>query len=372
MKISLMMQSFENGGVQRVMINLANGFTSKGFEVELLVADARGEMRKNISNKCKIINLDNKKNTGDFKFLFSIKKIKDYIEKSKPNVILACPGFANVVLIIANRLSKYKTKTIAILDNKLSLLKNSDIKHRISYIFYKIYLKKSDKIVAAHDSALVDIINVLKIDSNKICRIYHPLISNDLFEEHAFSHKWLNGKYLVLLSVGRLVKEKNFIGLIDSFFNLKRNYNSFKNSKLIIVGEGIERAALENRIAEYNLKNDVELYGFSSIPFEFMKRATLYVSSSSKEAFGNVIVEALACGLPVVATDCESGGPKEILSNGQYGVLCKLNDTNSLTEAIVKCYNKNVDKYKCKKRGLEFSVENSVNEYVKIIKEVCR
>jgi len=369
MKISVIMQSFENGGVQRVMINLISGLLQKKCKIDIVVADGIGEMKTNISKDCKIFDFKKKNAKGDFKLLFSLFKIKKYINENKPEVVIACPGFANIVLIIANKFSKHKTKTVVIIDNKLSLLKKGNLKHRISYFFYSKFLRYADLIVTAHDNAKKDIIENFGISTQKVVRIYHPLISSDLINSEigSLKHKWFNKNYYVILAVGRLVKEKNFVNLIYAFKSLKDEEIKYSNLKLIVVGDGPEREKLLEIIDNLKLNDDIDLVGYSDKPFEFMKNSNMYVLSSSKEAFGNVLVEALSCGLPVVATDCESGGPREILKDGEYGFLCKMDDIDDLKSKMIMCYESKCNKEKNIKRGFEFSIDNSVNGYYKAI-----
>lgn len=370
MRVGLLLQSFENGGVQKVIINLNNGFIQNSIDTEIVVATNYGDMKNLINSKTKIKDLKIRKLNGDYKFLFGINKIKKYIISSRPDIVVASPGFSTIALLIANKLAKFKTKTVLMVDNKISLLKQGKLKHKISYYIYKLLYKYSDHIIVAHDNGKEDILKSFKLKADKVTRIYHPLIDvNCIKNIKNVENKFFNDDNYVLLTVGRLVPEKNYDMLISVFNDLKKE---IKNIKLLIIGEGTEREKLKNIIDTNNLNNDVELLGYYDKPLEYMKKSDLYIMSSKQEAFGIVLVEALACGMKIVSTDCKSGGQNEILQNGKYGYLCKPDDYNDLKEKIITAYNdKNNDYKKINiKRGLEFSIDNSVLEYIKIFRRL--
>jgi glycosyltransferase involved in cell wall biosynthesis len=366
MDIGLIMPSLDNGGVQKVIVNLSNGFARNGLKVNMIIGNAEGKTLHRIDERIKIYDFK-KKARGDFKMLLSINKLRKYIKNNKNSIMIAAPGFSTAALIIANLTVRNKCKTILMVDNKLSLLKKKKLYHKISYYVYKLLYRFADCIVAAHDNARDDIINNINIEKEKVIRIYHPLVEKDLIEirYHHPNINFYNDSNYIILSVGRLVKEKDFNNLIRAFKLL-----DIKNKKLIIVGEGEERETLEQLINELGLTEDVILYGYDNNPYRFMQNASLFVSSSKEEAFGNAIVEALSCKLKVVATDCDSGGPREILKDGNYGILCKPKDEIELKKAIEEAKRKEFDKEELKLRGLQFSTDNSIREYLKVIRRM--
>jgi glycosyltransferase involved in cell wall biosynthesis len=131
--------------------------------------------------------------------------------------------------------------------------------------------------------------------------------------------------------VGRLNEQKDFPTLIRAF---KIVYEKSKNARLIILGEGSEREHLMHLIKELGLVDIVSLPGFLQNPFSYMHRSQVFVLPSIHEGFGNVLVEAMACGCPVVSTDCPSG-PREILNNGEYGHLVPVGDAAAMAAAIL-------------------------------------
>lgn len=140
------------------------------------------------------------------------------------------------------------------------------------------------------------------------------------------------------------------------------------------MGEGEDRGRLEYLIKELKLENDVSLLGFVENPYAYMQRSDVFVLSSRWEGFGNVLVEAMACGCPVVSTNCPSG-PAEILGNGEYGILVPVGDVEKMAKSIIKILtNKELREElsnKALKRAKEFHVEKAVEKYLQIFSEVC-
>jgi glycosyltransferase involved in cell wall biosynthesis len=134
----------------------------------------------------------------------------------------------------------------------------------------------------------------------------------------------------VILGVGELCARKDFGTLIRAFALVRRE----RPARLVILGKGRQREKLEALARELGVGADVSLPGFVNNPYPYMKRASLFVLSSAYEGFGNVLVEALATGTPVVATDCPSG-PREILEDGRYGPLVPVGDVRRLASSIL-------------------------------------
>ena len=145
-------------------------------------------------------------------------------------------------------------------------------------------------------------------------------------------HPWLaDPTHPVVLGVGRLTLQKNFLLLIDAFAILRRSHDA----RLVILGEGPERPTLEARIREYGLDDAVALPGFLKNPYACMAHAAVLALSSDFEGLPTVLIESLALGTPVVATDCKSG-PREILKNGALGELVPMGDARALAQAIAR------------------------------------
>jgi len=171
-------------------------------------------------------------------------------------------------------------------------------------------------------------------------------------------HPWLDARrnFKILVAAGRLVEEKNFPLLIAAVQDVRRTVDV----RCLILGEGVMRESLEHILTE-----NVQLLGRVSSPEDYFCRADLFVLSSSHEGFGNVVVEALSCGLKVVATSC--GGTSDILSHGKYGRLVPPNDLDALVQAIIDELATPRDPEMLKARAADFHVSKAADHYLEMI-----
>lgn len=167
------------------------------------------------------------------------------------------------------------------------------------------------------------------------------------------------------MSIGRLSVQKNYPLLISSF---KKVAKEIQNCELWIIGDGPERNKMENIIREQGLEDKVLLKGFDDNPFKYMALADLFVLSSNYEGLPTVLIEALVAGKQIISTDCPHG-PREILDNGNFGLLVPVNDPAALADAIIKALNTLLfDEEILKTRGEFFSIENITPFYMSFLK----
>ena len=178
-----------------------------------------------------------------------------------------------------------------------------------------------------------DLARATRLPRERICVAPNPVVPTDVFALAAqpVDHPWFTtGSDPVLLGVGRLAPEKDFATLIRAFARVQRH----RPARLMILGEGSERGSLEALVAALGLEDSVSLPGFAINPFAYMTRAGVFVLSSLSEGSPGALIQALACGAPVVATDCQNG-PREILDGGRYGRLVPVGDVPALAEAVL-------------------------------------
>lgn len=328
-KITILLPFFLDGGVERVMLNLSNGFIENGFSVDFVfISNSKGPLVKEISKECRIFEL-NKKGT-----ISALLPFLRYIKKEKPDVILAALTPANLLSIFAKIICFKKIKVfIEIQIAVRTHISTSFLKSKFRPFIYKIFFRFADKVVAASKGIEEDL-KYFGVKSSKIVVIYNPVSSTytDKMGNEKNEHPWFSNKEIpVILAVGRLHKQKDFPVLLEAFSKVLVK----KEARLIILGEGEERKNLEEIIIKLNIKEKVDLFGFTNNPYSFMKNAPLFVLSSGWEGFGNVVAEALSFGTPVVSTNCP-WGPSEILENGKYGRLVPVGDSGALANAIIE------------------------------------
>ncbi|ELZ36066.1 glycosyl transferase family protein [Halorubrum saccharovorum DSM 1137] len=192
--------------------------------------------------------------------------------------------------------------------------------------------------------------------------IHNPAYSKGISEKatERVSHPWFQSdEPPVILGVGSLTPQKDFPTLVRAFNRLR----SQQDARLVILGEGDRREELESLIQRYGIGDSVDLPGFVDNPFKYMKQADVFVLSSRWEGFGNVIVEAMACGTPIVSTNCPSG-PAEILQNGKYGQLVRTGDPEALAAAVQATLAEPPAPDPLIERAKEFSVERVADKYL--------
>jgi len=195
--------------------------------------------------------------------------------------------------------------------------------------------RRADLVIANAPRVAEDIYAATHIPWKKIRVLDNPTVTSEIFKLAALptGHPWLDNIGLpVILGVGRLVRQKDFKTLISAFDKVRK----MRNCRLVILGEGKEREKLKRQITELGLEESVDLPGFAQNPFAFMARAAVFVLSSAWEGSPNVLIEALALGIPSVSTDCP-GGSREILADGHFGPLVPTGSVEKLADGILQC-----------------------------------
>lgn len=195
--------------------------------------------------------------------------------------------------------------------------------------------------------------------------IYNPVVDSWLYQKSqaAIAHPWFQvDQPPVILAVGRLTAQKDYETLLKSFAKVRQRLCV----RLIIFGDGPMRDQLEALVRSLAMEDDVLLPGFVDNPYAYMGRASVFVLSSVWETFGMVLVEALACGCPVVSTDCDYG-PAEILENGRYGRLVPVKDVDEIAHALEASLQATHDRDLLQRRAQDFSLDQSVRQYLELM-----
>jgi glycosyltransferase involved in cell wall biosynthesis len=216
-------------------------------------------------------------------------------------------------------------------------------------------------VVAVSHHVASDLAHVSGIPSQRINMIYNPVVTPDLLRQAHLpvDHPWFAAdEPPVILGVGRLHRDKDFATLIQAFSLLHQQ----RPARLVILGEGPERPRLEHLVQTLGVQHAVDLPGYAANPAAYMRQAAMLVLSSLAEGFGNVLIEAMATGTPVVSTDCP-GGPSELLAHGTYGRLVPVGDVAALAAAMHATLDDPPDPALLQRRAAEFSLERSVQKY---------
>ncbi|MDR3448287.1 MAG: glycosyltransferase [Alphaproteobacteria bacterium] len=196
--------------------------------------------------------------------------------------------------------------------------------------------------------------------------IYNPVVADQPAPVPPPAHEWLKNKN-VILGIGRLKEEKNFALLLRAFAAVAQG----RDVRLVILGEGPQRALLENLARELGVADRVLLPGFAAEPRGWLAYAALLVCPSKREGFGNVLVEALAEGVPVVSADCPYG-PAEILDHGRYGRLTPVDDVAAMARAMRAALDEVSDAAGLRLRAAAFGVSRCLEAYLAVMDSPSR
>lgn len=327
-RLAIFTSRLGGGGAERAMLKLAGGLVDRGCRVDLVLSRAEGEYLAEVSAAVRIVDL------GADRVLTSLPSLVRYLRRERPAAMLASLNYVNIVALWARRLAGVQTKLVVNEQNTLSLdaPHSSRRRHRMLPRLARRFYPWADGIVAVSRGSADDLARTAHLSRERIEVIHNPIVTPELRElaTETLDHPWLRpGEPPVLLAVGRLSPQKDFGTLIRAFALLRRT----RVARLVILGEGPERAGLESLVAAMGLDGSVDLPGRVLNPYPYMSRADAFVLSSRWEGLPSVLIEALFCGAPVVATDCPSG-PVEILEGGRHGLLVPVGDVDALARGM--------------------------------------
>lgn len=361
-RLAVFMPELADGGAERVTLNLIGQLVKRNYEVDLVLAHAQESDLAKVPDLIRVVNLEAPRT------LASLPALMQYLRREQPEAMLSVMNFASIVALWARCLAGVSTYMVAVEHNTLSVAnKNaSRWRSRLIPLLIRCFYPWADGIIAVSKGVADDLVQMAGLSQETIQVVYNPVISPEIQGKAHIpvDHPWFDpGQPPVILAAGRLRPQKDFPTLINAFAKVRQN----RAARLLILGEGPERNALEALIRELGLQQDVSLLGFVENPYAYMSRASLFVLSSRWEGLPTVLIEALYCGVPVISTDCPSG-PREILINGQYGSLVPVQDVPALVEAIGLGLSGHIPRPP-EESWRPYELETIVEQYIRILAE---
>lgn len=361
-KVLFVIDGLRPGGTERVFVNLINNLGAS-IEPVVVVLESKEYLAHDLKNDVETYYLCKENRWDVFRVVARLAWI---IRQKKPEAIMSFGYYANHLVVLARYISGCTAPVcISERSHTASALKTMNFR-TIRKLLLKATYRRADRIVAVSETTKAGLISCYDIRSDRIRVIHNPIDLEKVayLSSEEVGHPWFDEKGLLLvIGVGRLVAEKGFPYLMKAFSIVSR---VMPNSRLIILGEGQERARLEKLKRELELEDRVDLLGYQRNPYKFMARAHVFVLSSWFEGFPNVVLEAMACGLPVIA----SRGPtaaEEIITHGENGLLVHPGDEHSLAKAMLRLLGDRELRGKFERNGKErvreFSLEKIVMDY---------
>lgn len=355
-EIALFLGQLSGGGAERVIVTLANGFVRRGHSVDLVLANLGGPYLEDVDPLVRVVDLDARST------LRALPALTGYLRDARPQVMLTTLHHTAIAVLLARRLAGSSVRVYLREANTLSAMRPSTIRGRLLLAAARHVYRAADGAIAVSEGVANDL---REFDTpGRVHTIYNPVVGPELRRksQSRVGHRWLEDRRSrVVLAAGRLTEQKDFGTLIDAFAMLEDPH-----LKLIILGEGRERAALQNLIESLGLKDRVDMPGFVANPFAYMSRASLFVLSSRWEGMPGVLIQAMACGCPVVSTDCPSG-PAEVLRGGELGGLVPVGDAAALAAAMDQRLANPGNRNALVERAADFSEDASVEAYLDLL-----
>jgi glycosyltransferase involved in cell wall biosynthesis len=339
-RIAVCLPDMGGGGAERVALEIIRDLLAAGHEVDLVLVRATGELMPLVPPQVRVIDLHASR------VLAALRPLTRYFRRERPDAIQVSLWPLTTVAIVARWLAGSKARLMT--SDHIAFAQASwwdTLPIRLTA--GPLYLL-ADVRVSVSEGAARDLAEVTGMRRDRFEVIYNPISPpEDIRSNKEADRLWGSAK-IRILAVGSLKPQKNHALVIRAFARMT------PDAKLMILGEGPLRGELEALAAELGIADNVTMPGFALDPWPYYASASLFVLSSDYEGFANVVLEALAAGLPVVSTDCRSG-PAEILDHGRFGALVSVGDEAALAEAIERTLQEPHDPEAGKERAAHFS-----------------
>lgn len=325
-RVALFLPSLAGGGAERCMLNVAGGLVDR-LDVDLVLARDEGPLRSHVPDRVRTVPLGSRRTVG------AVVPLARYLRETRPCGIYSAPCHANLVTIMAAQLARTGTQVIAtehLPPSSHSAQVDRARDRLLPMLMRRLYSKAT--VTAVSEGVAADLVDWVGLGPGSVTVVLNPVDIDDLTRKAnaGTDHPWLAlGGLPVVLAAGRLTAQKDFPTLLQAMARVRRT----RDVRLIIIGEGEDRQALASLAQQLGIADAVDLHGHVENPYPFFAGASVYALSSRCEGLPTVLLEALALGLPIVATDCPSG-PREILQGGALGRLVPVDDPEALAEAI--------------------------------------
>jgi glycosyltransferase involved in cell wall biosynthesis len=372
--LAIFLSGLAGGGAQRRMLLLARGFAERGYRVDVVVARAEGPYRAAVPASVRLVALDARlarlpgiRTRRGLWVLATAPALATWLARERPDAVLATSTPANLAALAARALSRTPVRVVPSVNLHVSGATGPQQPAwapALRALVQRAY-PKADALIAVSASVAEDLARLLPPPRPPIVSIPNPVPLAEIEQKARapLAHAWLEeGAPPLVLAVGKLRLQKDYPTLIRAFARLRAR----RPARLLILGEGKERPRLERLVRALALAQDVSLPGFEPNPWAWMARASVLALSSAFEGFSNVVAEALACGCPVVATNCP-GGVAELLEHGVYGALVPVGDDAALARALLETLEKPRDAQRLRARAAAFPVDTAVDRYLEVL-----
>ena len=398
-RLAFLVRDFGGGGVQRSLLTLARGFADRGDDVDLVTCSEQGPLAGLVPSSMRLVVLPPA--SRDLSRLLPLAAdpgglatlapamlakgrpsptirhlaaLAGYLRRARPDGLVSGLTQLNLEAVWAKRLAGWTGRMI--LSERVhftrALAESSAWRRRHLPGLVRRTYPYAHAIVAVAEALADDLCAGTGLPRASVATIYNPVVGVDLetLAAEPVAHPWFSDRSRpVVLAAGRLTEQKDFATLIKAFAMARRQ----RPMRLVILGQGerpeataAAKAGLRALAAERGVAGEVDLPGFVANPFPYMARAAVFALSSRVEGLPGVLIQAMACGCPVVSTDCPSG-PREILDGGRFGELVAVGDPVALADSLLRTLYAPVRYQQLQARARLFSVDRAVSAYADLL-----
>ncbi|MBS0644283.1 MAG: glycosyltransferase [Acetobacteraceae bacterium] len=360
--VVIYLHDLAGGGVERQSLIIANEFRRSGLDVTLLLHRATGPLLDSVPAGMRIVDLQSTRTLQD------IPRLMRFLRREKPDILLANLDLNNIAALVAKGLSLSRTKVVICQHNPISPgfgINESRI-YRFVGPAYRLLSPLISHAIAVSAGVAEELMQLSRLCAERVATINNPVVGEDFQHRcnQVVEHPWFDQPGVpVFVTAGRLVAHKDHDTLLRAF----ALYRKRRDGRLMVLGSGPLRERLEELARELGLSDAVHFLGYQPDILPYVRRADAFVLSSVCEGFGNVLVEAMGCGTPVISTRC-AHGPAEILAGGTYGVLVEPGSAESLAAGLdqIGSLKQRFPPEMLRKRAAEFSYAACSARYIKL------
>lgn len=357
-KIAVLLPDLRTGGAEKLHVSLASEWVAKGFHVEFVLRQARGDLLESLPAGVTVVDL------GAARVRNAVLPLARYLRREKPSVLLAAMWPLTVVAPLAAWLARYRGRIVGSEHSPLSLAYRSrgGVHRQLLSASQRVGYPRLAARIAVSTGVAEDLSALSSLPVSAFTVVHNPAATGRAIGGRDLPLPLANARRPVILTVGTLKAVKRQSLLLDAFSRLPEQ----DRGTLCIVGEGAEREALAAQARSLGLEDAVVMPGHVADPDAWYQASDLFVLCSDYEGFGNVIVEALEHGLSVVSTDCIAG-PAEILGNGEFGRLVPVGDSQALADAMQQALSSPMEPEKLRRRARDFALDIVAERYLDIL-----
>lgn len=349
-----------SGGAARIVALVLQYLNRQRFEPFLVVFQDRFDF--SVPEDVRIICLHKR---SIFALPWLILQLARVYEREKPDTVVSTIEWVDLIALLAKKLSRAKPKLLVNIVSHTSINLKKRFLLRITRLALPRLYPEANAAICISKGVANDLVTEFKVPSHKIRIVYGPIDFEHILSlaGEEVDHPYFTSKKTpIITTMGRLEVEKGYAYLFSAFAQVITNFPC----RLAILGEGKQRTVLEKLTEQLNIGRQVDFLGFQQNPFKYLARSDIFVLSSLYEGFALAIIEAMACGIPVISTCCPSG-PSEIITDGVNGLLVPPADEKTLAEAMLRLLKDRKLAAKLaqagEKRAEDFAIAKIIKEY---------